>query len=886
MIPDDPDSILVYQHVLGIVLLSGEAITEHTLISLLDQHISASSIKKTIQALLSLLNMDNCKKIHILHPSLADYLLDPTFQPTIYHIDQSQIHYFLFHQSTHILCAQLKFNICNLETSHIPNTQVQDLDQRISVYISQELQYCSQYWAYHLIQSGSYSVMCESVLSQLLINLKTIFWGTSSHYSFYLHELYNFMTKFCVPIQESLPHLYLSALPFCPKSSIIYQRCTSLLKKSIGLMDQSNYSWKAGHVSIPVHSNTPAVFQPHSHLIYFGTKDGTIQHWDSNSGYSVGSPLSGHKTEVRALIASPHHNILYSAGYKSIITWNLSTGQQVYQPVIQHSGWICCLALTPENKYLISGSQDCTIVMWDISQTFPLVRHIFQGPDYVEKICISPDGHYMAAIFVDETVSLWSLITFSKVADDNTESFGIPSSIVFTNDGNQLLIGTSRGKILLRSRDTLELEQEPIQVCSCMINKVYILESGDQLIIVTDDGTLYIYSFPIMTQRCAPVPVIGSPILDLTLSSDGYFLALFLSKGRIEIWDFNLIQSVSQSLPPIKYIQVSPINSFLCVASGTKIVMWNPTSWKKEKIMDHEETIHTFSVSSDEGHIVSSLMTNTALIWCQKNYEYTQVCAKTYNSKIVSISCTNHSRLAYITLENGSVYVLELYASYNEAEIIKTSERIVACEFSSDSCFVAIGHLCSGVFLWNLHTHAMVHHFSLEFAGDIEYPLSANGDYSMIIWNFETGNRVFGSIKCHTNSINSLCNLPQNKEIASGGRDGTLRIWNADPVTLLSSPVLVDTNDQLKVGSFFQSVQFLQCNLDDITKSELCMTSSGWLVHSNRLILWIPPWYRCSLACPQVLCLPFSAPNQSLKIDWSGFAHGTSWCQIYKSAAE
>ncbi|TFK59438.1 hypothetical protein BDN72DRAFT_746305, partial [Pluteus cervinus] len=87
--------------------------------------------------------------LQILHPSLADYLLD-TSQPTLFHINKGQVHYLLFQKSVNILCTQLKFNICNLETSHIPNTQISDLEDRITTDISHELQYSSQFWVYHV----------------------------------------------------------------------------------------------------------------------------------------------------------------------------------------------------------------------------------------------------------------------------------------------------------------------------------------------------------------------------------------------------------------------------------------------------------------------------------------------------------------------------------------------------------------------------------------------------------------------------------------------------------------------------------------------------------------------------------------------------------------
>ena len=46
--------------------------------------------------------------------------------------------------------ASLRFNICDLETSHLPNSDVMDLDSRISQNIPKELQYSCLHWVDHL----------------------------------------------------------------------------------------------------------------------------------------------------------------------------------------------------------------------------------------------------------------------------------------------------------------------------------------------------------------------------------------------------------------------------------------------------------------------------------------------------------------------------------------------------------------------------------------------------------------------------------------------------------------------------------------------------------------------------------------------------------------
>lgn len=47
----------------------------------------------------------------------------------------------------------LRFNICDLETSYLPNSDVEDLEHRISQNVSPELQYSIAFWLAHYICS-------------------------------------------------------------------------------------------------------------------------------------------------------------------------------------------------------------------------------------------------------------------------------------------------------------------------------------------------------------------------------------------------------------------------------------------------------------------------------------------------------------------------------------------------------------------------------------------------------------------------------------------------------------------------------------------------------------------------------------------------------------
>jgi hypothetical protein len=52
------------------------------------------------------------------------------------------------------MASKLRFNICELESSYLPNSEIQDLTNRVEQKIPDALQYSCLYWAHHLCYEG------------------------------------------------------------------------------------------------------------------------------------------------------------------------------------------------------------------------------------------------------------------------------------------------------------------------------------------------------------------------------------------------------------------------------------------------------------------------------------------------------------------------------------------------------------------------------------------------------------------------------------------------------------------------------------------------------------------------------------------------------------
>ncbi|PVF93270.1 hypothetical protein CPB86DRAFT_687421, partial [Serendipita vermifera] len=111
------------------------------------------------------------------HPTFREFLLDIKVAGQFY-INMEEAHGLMAKGCLQVMESELKFNICGLESSFLLNSQVDDLQDRISTSISKQLQYSSIHWPSHLVNSGNPSCnqqVTEAVL-QLCKSPKSLYW--------------------------------------------------------------------------------------------------------------------------------------------------------------------------------------------------------------------------------------------------------------------------------------------------------------------------------------------------------------------------------------------------------------------------------------------------------------------------------------------------------------------------------------------------------------------------------------------------------------------------------------------------------------------------------------------------------------------------------------
>ena len=138
-----------FQRVIGVILTTApyRPVSEETIAELAG--VRPNLVHKWVNDLSSLLNQAEVTSggVRVRHMSISDFFVS---DHCAYQVKPRDSNMQLGIACIKTMVKQLRFNICGLEDSRLPNADVKDLPSRIDKNISDALQYTSLYWSNHL----------------------------------------------------------------------------------------------------------------------------------------------------------------------------------------------------------------------------------------------------------------------------------------------------------------------------------------------------------------------------------------------------------------------------------------------------------------------------------------------------------------------------------------------------------------------------------------------------------------------------------------------------------------------------------------------------------------------------------------------------------------
>ncbi|KAF8733633.1 WD domain, G-beta repeat, partial [Rhizoctonia solani] len=794
-----------------------------------------------LQPLYSVLHVSQTTKvITTFHASFPDFIFDETRSAKFY-CNEARHSQTMAEQCFEVMRDQLRFNICGLESSFITDSEVQDLEARITRSISPTLSYAAHHWGYHVVKSESCEMSWRG-LEQFLSH-RLLFWmevlslkrtlgkgigmlsalkswviahGTSDLITS-LNDSWIFVSKYAAGlVSQSSPHIYISALSFCRHSSSVYKqywgRTRGLLNLQGSVMEQSETALLATWLidsrpySLAFHPDGSrfAIGYCQLYVDYEDTDIDSTVHVDvfhAHNGAVALGPLNGGTWRVSCVTFSPDGSLLVSgSGDGTIIVRDAQTGNLIYDVIRGHESVVTSVCFSPDGKYILSGSHDRTTRMWDSGNGSLIPNSIKRHPHDVFCTAFSPDGKHIACgLNSDECpIVVYDASTGESLPFPFDAHQSLVYSIAFSPNGNNLVTGHSSGDLRVWSLHNGTATHSPPKVHNNTITSIGFSPLGDKLVTASDDRCVYIWDVENGYSNPCLLGTHDDEVSSAAFSPDGTRVASCSSDRTVKMW--NALHSTSSHTQrwktPTKAVlsvAISPDGSRIAAAGQDKaIYMFNAHDGTPalEPLVAHVEEINSVAFSPDGRYLVSGGHDNAICLWDSTSGKLLFVPLRDHGGSIRLVSFSpDGSRIASASYD-GTVQMWNVGdGTLMPTELIGRREyEVVSVVFSPDGERIALGCSDGRVRIWDLQTLVLVFNLSVSqelYEGVYSVTFSPNSRFiafelnpsGIHVFDSHSGDFALGPLDGHFTCRCPVMFSPDGNQIVSGSDDGSVRVW-------------------------------------------------------------------------------------------------------------